>query len=157
MKPTPTSLYATYCRPKLSDLLASLDLNPVYARASGAYLYRDHPDGSGQQHVLDLVGGFGTGLFGHNNPELRELLKTRLDEDIPFMAQSAQREEAGRSRETYQSLAAGRSAVHLSSGQLGNRSGGGGAQARLQGALRSDPTRIEETARDIGGILPAHR
>jgi acetylornithine/succinyldiaminopimelate/putrescine aminotransferase/predicted amino acid dehydrogenase len=96
MEPNPNSLYATYCRPKLSDLLGSLNLDPVYTRASGAYLYRDHPDGSGEQRVLDLIGGFGTGLFGHNNPELRDFLKARLDEDMPSMAQSSRREEAGR-------------------------------------------------------------
>ena len=94
--PNRASLYATYCRPKLSDLLGSLQLDPIYTRASGAYLYRESPDGDGEQQVLDLVGGFGAGLLGHNNPEIRDFLKARLDDDIPFMAQSSQREEAGR-------------------------------------------------------------
>ncbi|UCD23061.1 MAG: aminotransferase class III-fold pyridoxal phosphate-dependent enzyme [Gemmatimonadota bacterium] len=86
--------YATYCRPKLSDLLESLGLDVVYSRAQGAYLYMDGDDGN-EVAVLDLVGGFGAGLLGHNNRELKELLKTRLDANVPFLAQSSQRHEAG--------------------------------------------------------------
>ena len=91
-----SSLYAKYCRPKLSDLIESVKLDSVYTRARGPYLYRQDPVSGEEEQVLDLVGGFGAGLFGHNNPEIKDFLKARLDEDIPFLAQSSQREEAGR-------------------------------------------------------------
>lgn len=86
--------YAAYCRPKLADLLESLGLNVEFTKARGAYLYRKDDDGT-EVEVLDLVGGFGAGLLGHNNEELKDLLKSRLDEDVPFLAQSSDRREAG--------------------------------------------------------------
>lgn len=87
--------YAGFCRPKLCDLLESLGLNVAFSRARGAHLYMDAEDGT-EVEVLDLVGGFGAGLLGHNNPELKELLKSELDADVPFLAQSSQRRDAGR-------------------------------------------------------------
>lgn len=87
--------YAGHCRPKLSDLLESLGLNVAFVRARGAHLYREDGAG-GEVEVLDLVGGFGAGLLGHNNPELKGLLKSALDADVPFLAQSSERREAGR-------------------------------------------------------------
>ncbi|HEX9727015.1 MAG TPA: aminotransferase class III-fold pyridoxal phosphate-dependent enzyme [Gemmatimonadales bacterium] len=87
--------YAASCRPKLADLLESLGLDVVYTRARGAYLYREGADGT-ERRVLDLVGGFGAGLLGHNHPELTQLLKDKLDAGVPFLAQSSQRREAGR-------------------------------------------------------------
>jgi acetylornithine/succinyldiaminopimelate/putrescine aminotransferase/predicted amino acid dehydrogenase len=90
-----STAYAAHCRPKLADLLESLGLNVAYTRARGAYLYRDDGEG-GETEVLDLVGGFGAGLLGHNNPELKQLMKEALDADVPFLAQSSDRREAGR-------------------------------------------------------------
>lgn len=87
--------YAAYCRPKLSDLLESLGLNVAYTKARGAYLYMQGDDGA-DIPVLDLVGGFGAALLGHNNAELKELITSRLDEDVPFLAQVSDRQEAGR-------------------------------------------------------------
>ncbi len=87
--------YAVYCRPKLSDLLESLGLNVAFTKARGAYLYREDDEGN-EVRILDLVGGFGAGLLGHNNEELKELLKSQLDADVPFLVQSAERREAGR-------------------------------------------------------------
>jgi acetylornithine/succinyldiaminopimelate/putrescine aminotransferase/predicted amino acid dehydrogenase len=87
--------YAAGCRPKLAELLECLGLDVTYTRARGAYLYRAGPAGQ-EIPVLDLVGGFGAGLLGHNNPELREVLKSALDAEVPFLAQSAVRREAGR-------------------------------------------------------------
>jgi acetylornithine/succinyldiaminopimelate/putrescine aminotransferase/predicted amino acid dehydrogenase len=86
--------YAAYCRPKLADLLASVGLDVVYEKARGAFLYREGSSGT-PIPVLDLVGGFGAGLLGHNNPELKATLTARLDADTPFLAQCSRREEAG--------------------------------------------------------------
>jgi acetylornithine/succinyldiaminopimelate/putrescine aminotransferase/predicted amino acid dehydrogenase len=86
--------YAAYCRPKLSALLASVGLDVAYTEARGAYLYRDDPF-MGRVPVLDLVSGFGAGLLGHNNPELKACLKAQLDANVPFLAQCAERREAG--------------------------------------------------------------
>ena len=89
-----TTNYAAYCRPKLTDLLECLGLDTEFYRARGAYLY--HRDGERDTEYLDLVGGFGAALLGHNNPELKDFLKSALDADVPFLAQSSERREAGR-------------------------------------------------------------
>lgn len=98
-----STAYAAFCRPKLSDLLESLGLNVAFTKARGAYLYRKDDDGN-EVEVLDLVGGFGAGLLGHNNRELKELLKSQLDADVPFLAQSSERREAGRLAERLNQL-----------------------------------------------------
>ncbi|MCZ6573677.1 MAG: aminotransferase class III-fold pyridoxal phosphate-dependent enzyme [Planctomycetota bacterium] len=82
-------LYASYCRPKLAELLRSLQLDVAYEKASGSYVFhREEQDGELTQ-VLDLVSGFGAGLLGHNNRELKRVLVERLTEDIPMLTQSA--------------------------------------------------------------------
>ena len=95
--------YAAYCRPKLSDLLESLGLNVAFTKAKGAYLYREDNEGN-EVRILDLVGGFGASLLGHNNEELKDLLKAQLDADVPFLAQSSERREAGRLAERLNQL-----------------------------------------------------
>lgn len=97
------SSYAAHCRPKLSALLESLGLNVAFTRAQGAHLFIQDGDGA-EIDVLDLVGGFGAGLLGHNNRELKALLKTQLDADVPFLAQSSERGEAGRLAERLNQL-----------------------------------------------------
>ena len=86
--------YAEYCRPKLSGLLESLQLDVVYSKARGQYLYSSNENGE-EIKVLDLVGGFGASLLGHNNDELKDLIKSRLEADIPFLVQSSDRRDAG--------------------------------------------------------------
>jgi len=76
------------------ELLECLGLDVVFVRARGAYLYRAGEDGR-EEPVLDLAGGFGAGLLGHNNAELREVLHAQLDAEAPFLAQGAVRREAG--------------------------------------------------------------
>jgi acetylornithine/succinyldiaminopimelate/putrescine aminotransferase/predicted amino acid dehydrogenase len=58
--------YACLVRPKLAELLRFLRLDVVFDRASGCHVW---PRGSSAP-VLDLVGGYGTLLFGHNHPRL---------------------------------------------------------------------------------------
>ena len=97
--------YAAWCRPKLADLLRAVGLDVEYTRASGAHLYR-MVDGR-EAEVLDLVGGFGAGLFGHNHPALKAVLREHLDRDRPFLAQCALRGEAGRLAERLSGLLPG--------------------------------------------------
>lgn len=138
--------YAHACRPKLAELLDCVGLDVTYTRAKGAYLYRN-VEGR-EVPVLDLVGGFGTGLLGHNNTELRELLKAQLDSEMPFMAQSAVREAAGLLAESVNRLlpTGRRYLCHLSN------SGAEAVEAALKHAykVRFDAIRraFEQVARD---------
>ncbi|MFC5286611.1 aspartate aminotransferase family protein [Actinokineospora guangxiensis] len=59
-----------------------------YTRAEGTKLYYVDDDGA-EVAVLDGVSGFGSLMFGHNNPEIVEHAKSLLDQRIPVHAQMA--------------------------------------------------------------------
>ncbi|MDT8997736.1 aminotransferase class III-fold pyridoxal phosphate-dependent enzyme [Paucibacter sp. APW11] len=76
------------------QLLAHAGLLVEYSRARGNWL--DMDDGHGElQAVLDLVGGFGACLLGHNHPELQAVLQGCLQAQKPFLAQGSLRRQAG--------------------------------------------------------------
>jgi acetylornithine/succinyldiaminopimelate/putrescine aminotransferase/predicted amino acid dehydrogenase len=77
--------YCTLVRPKLAELLKLLHLDVAFARASGCYLW---PEGASQP-VLDLVGGYGSLLFGHNHPELVKVARDYLGDARPIHAQGS--------------------------------------------------------------------
>lgn len=72
--------------PHLAGWLASLGLGVEYVRAAGNRLYYLDADGT-EVEVLDLVGGYGSTILGHNNPELVEYAKSLLDAGTPIHAQ----------------------------------------------------------------------
>ncbi|MDC9588821.1 aminotransferase class III-fold pyridoxal phosphate-dependent enzyme [Xenorhabdus sp. XENO-10] len=85
--------YAAFCKPLLTRALASIGLNKTYHRASGNFLYCK--DENGQEiPILDLLGGYGATLLGHNSPLIREKIKRYLDEEIPVHNQFSIRKPA---------------------------------------------------------------
>jgi acetylornithine/succinyldiaminopimelate/putrescine aminotransferase/predicted amino acid dehydrogenase len=76
-------------QPGLAELLRTFHADAVYERAEGDYLYRR--DGAALVKVLDLIGGFGTNLLGHNHPDVLDELRRLLDEKVPFSAQVSSR------------------------------------------------------------------
>lgn len=82
-------LYHSQCKPKLAELLRALGLDQHFVRAEGSYLYSE--DGHA---YLDLVGGFGAALLGHNPPALVDALVEALRRGIPANAQASVRGEA---------------------------------------------------------------
>ena len=85
------SPYRDYCRPKLADLLRALRLDREYVRAAGKRM----TDSEGRE-VLDLIGGFGAAVLGHNPPELVAGMIADLQAEVPSHAQCSRREAAGR-------------------------------------------------------------
>ncbi|WP_169811347.1 aminotransferase class III-fold pyridoxal phosphate-dependent enzyme [Nocardia anaemiae] len=95
--------FARYNRPGLARLLRACHLDVVYAGAESDYLIR--PDGT---RVLDLVGGFGAALFGHNHPTLVRVATARLNQRTPFVSQGSVRPGAARlARRLSEAVAAG--------------------------------------------------
>ena len=86
--------YAHYLKPRVVELLTALGLDVEYERGVGDCLsYRDK---TGQfVTVLDMVGGFGAGLLGHNHPEIIAAAEAVLSERRPILAQASIRAEAG--------------------------------------------------------------
>ncbi|WP_405487918.1 aspartate aminotransferase family protein [Streptomyces sp. NBC_00096] len=72
--------------PYIGGLLASLGLGVQYLRAEGNTLF--YRDTAGREvPVLDLVGGYGSTIIGHNNPEIVSYAKSLLDQGTPIHAQ----------------------------------------------------------------------
>ncbi|EFL33839.1 putrescine aminotransferase [Streptomyces viridochromogenes DSM 40736] len=72
--------------PHLAGWLSSLGLGVEYIRSQGNTLfYRD--DQGAEIPVLDLVGGYGSAILGHNNPDIVAYAKSLLDEGTPIHAQ----------------------------------------------------------------------
>ncbi len=87
------SAYSVYSRTELAERLAAVKLDRTYVEARGDRLWYES---SGKRHeVLDLVGGFGATLFGHNHPELVKRQQTILQASIPLMSQGSIRGYAG--------------------------------------------------------------
>ena len=87
--------YARFARPLVVRLLRACKLDVSYVRGEGDVLRARWPDGR-EDDVLDLVGGYGVGLLGHNHPAVVGALRTALDERAPFHAQGSIRAAAAR-------------------------------------------------------------
>ncbi len=92
--PDVVAAYAHHCRPELASMLQALSLDAVYERAEGDYLWQRR--GDKLVKVLDLVGGFGTNLFGHYHPELVAEERRLTEERVPLLAQGSCRPGAAR-------------------------------------------------------------
>ena len=89
LDPPLSDLYRDYCRPELGAYLKALRLDVPYQRASGNYLY--YSSGGEEVAVLDMLGGYGALILGHNHPELVEVAKGLLDRQVPIHAQASVR------------------------------------------------------------------
>ncbi len=90
----PSDIYRNYCRPELAKLLQAIRLDCSFHRGEGDFLY--FFDKNGEEHqVLDLVGGYGASLFGHNHPELVKTAQDFFKEKKVFNAQGSCRKNAG--------------------------------------------------------------
>lgn len=90
----PRTDYARYLKPALFRRLDAAGLAVEYHRAVGDFLFTRDETGA-EVEVLDLVGGFGSTLLGHNHTEVLARLATFRQEQRPFHAQGSVRGEAG--------------------------------------------------------------
>ena len=88
--------FGRHARPGLTRLLRAFGLDVVFHRAAGDHLYtRSLGDRDQETAVLDLVGGFGAGLFGHHHPQLVETLCETVRRGTAFNAQGSVRAQSG--------------------------------------------------------------
>jgi acyl transferase domain-containing protein/acyl-CoA synthetase (AMP-forming)/AMP-acid ligase II/NADPH:quinone reductase-like Zn-dependent oxidoreductase/acetylornithine/succinyldiaminopimelate/putrescine aminotransferase/predicted amino acid dehydrogenase/NAD(P)-dependent dehydrogenase (short-subunit alcohol dehydrogenase family)/acyl carrier protein len=92
-RPQDDSSYASLVRPQLGAMLRAARLDVEYVRASGDRM-TGRIDGE-ELEVLDVVGGYGSTLFGHNHPELIAAARESLRGDPPLQSQGSIRGEAG--------------------------------------------------------------
>ncbi|KUL53970.1 pyridoxalphosphate dependent aminotransferase, class III [Streptomyces sp. NRRL F-4489] len=90
-----TSAFTEYVQPQMGRVFTALGLDVEYERAEGNTLY--HRDDQGELvPVLDLMGGYGSLILGHNHPEIVGHAKDLLDQRRAVHAQFSLRGEAGR-------------------------------------------------------------
>jgi glutamate-1-semialdehyde aminotransferase len=75
------------------EQLKSLSLDICYYKGEGNYLF--YNDKGQEIKVLDLLGGFGTLIFGHNNCKLSTIVRESLENKTPFAVQGSDRAESG--------------------------------------------------------------
>jgi len=96
--------YFSFVKPGLKDHLELFGMDVIYHRGQGDRLY--YADSAGKEvEILDLVGGYGACLLGHNHPEMHSVISDRIRYAQPFLVQGSNQAEAGRlagrlSRET---------------------------------------------------------
>ncbi|GAA2266902.1 aminotransferase class III-fold pyridoxal phosphate-dependent enzyme [Streptomyces amakusaensis] len=81
--------------PHLEDVLSSAGINVEYTRAERNTLYYRDQDGQ-EVPVLDLVGGFGSLILGHNDPEIVAHARELLAAGTPIHAQFSPHPHANR-------------------------------------------------------------
>jgi acetylornithine/succinyldiaminopimelate/putrescine aminotransferase len=86
--------FARHVRPELMERLRAIGLDVEYHRGEGDRLFHRDPAGN-EAEVLDLVGGFGAGLLGHNHPAIVARAREILEAGRPFHAQASARPLAG--------------------------------------------------------------
>jgi acetylornithine/succinyldiaminopimelate/putrescine aminotransferase/predicted amino acid dehydrogenase len=85
MKDNIKESYRNNSKPMLAELLAILKLDKNYIRAEGDFLY--YLDNDAEKRVLDLTGGYGSLLLGHNNSEIVQYIKELYSSKVPVHAQ----------------------------------------------------------------------
>ena len=86
--------FAEHVKPMLAARLRAIGLDVVYERALGDVLVRRDRTGA-EVEVLDMVGGFGAALFGHNHPALVARAIDLLRRQVPIQAQASLRPATG--------------------------------------------------------------
>jgi len=94
-----TALYGEFSKPYLAKLQRLLAIDRVYMKGTGDYL----TDADGNE-VLDLLGGYGSTLLGHNHPRLVGALCAAYRANVPTHVQGSVREPAARLAERLNSL-----------------------------------------------------
>lgn len=106
-----TTRYERHVKPYIARLLRLLAIDRVYTRAEGDLL----TDADGRE-VLDLLGGYGSTLLGHNHPRLVKTLCDAYAAGVPTNVQGSVREPAARLAERLGGLL--RSALPSSDGHV---------------------------------------
>jgi acetylornithine/succinyldiaminopimelate/putrescine aminotransferase len=86
--------FAEHVKPLLAARLRAIGLDVAYHRARGDRLVRRDERGADLE-VLDMIGGFGASLFGHNHPALVARAVDLLRREVPIQAQASLRPATG--------------------------------------------------------------
>ncbi|MCK4990662.1 MAG: aminotransferase class III-fold pyridoxal phosphate-dependent enzyme, partial [Bacteroidales bacterium] len=89
-----TSSFTKYHNPHIGQLLSALSLDKTFHRGKKDSLYT-YSNGE-EIEVLDMTGGYGSNLLGHNNEEIKNTASTFLKQDlVPLSDQGSLQKHAG--------------------------------------------------------------
>jgi acetylornithine/succinyldiaminopimelate/putrescine aminotransferase/predicted amino acid dehydrogenase len=77
------SLLYKFSNPRMATLLEALKIDVRFEKGERDFLY--FQKNGKQKKVLDLVGGFGSGLLGHDHPDVKKAMKNFLDSSQPAL------------------------------------------------------------------------
>ncbi|WP_310728222.1 aminotransferase class III-fold pyridoxal phosphate-dependent enzyme [Streptomyces sp. N2A] len=89
------SQFTEFVQPQMGRIFTALGLDVEYVRAEGNTLHHRDEEGA-EVPVLDLMGGYGSLILGHNHPQIVAHAHELLDQRRAVHAQFSLREEAGR-------------------------------------------------------------
>jgi acetylornithine/succinyldiaminopimelate/putrescine aminotransferase/acyl-CoA synthetase (AMP-forming)/AMP-acid ligase II/predicted amino acid dehydrogenase/acyl carrier protein len=94
LPPRDPDAYGTHARPELVRRLSALRLDRQFIAARGDRLWciAEHST----REVVDLVGGYGATILGHNHPEIIAAARAALGKELPVHAQISIRSYSGR-------------------------------------------------------------
>lgn len=147
-----SSAFGEFVRPRVYEYLRAAGLDVVYHRGIGDSLFYKNASGT-EVEVLDLVGGFGASLFGHNHPELLKTANCVFESNRPNHAQASVRESAGRLAEKLNRLVGANHGFDYMS--TFSNSGTEAVEAAIKHAEMERRNRIDEIARSI--IVKKHQ
>jgi len=94
-EPYALDTFTRFLNPYVGGMLSGLKMDTVYHRAKKDSLFTN--EAGREIEVLDLVGGYGTNLLGHNHEELKAAAASFLNADeIPLADQGSIQKHAGR-------------------------------------------------------------
>lgn len=94
-RPYALDVFTRFLNPYVGGMLSGLNMNPAYHRAKKDSLFTF--EAGREVEVLDLVGGYGTNLLGHNRGELKAAAASFLNADeIPLADQGSVQKHAAR-------------------------------------------------------------
>jgi acetylornithine/succinyldiaminopimelate/putrescine aminotransferase/predicted amino acid dehydrogenase len=90
----PENYFQQYSKPSLVNLLRLLHLDKTYHKANDEFLYYKNSQ-EVECKVIDVLGGYGSVLLGHNLTILKEEMIKLSNDDVPVHAQLSIRHRAG--------------------------------------------------------------
>lgn len=79
--------FTRYVNPYIGTLLETLGIDYTYHKATGNVLYTNR--NNNELEVLDLVGGYGTNLLGHNNATIKASMLSFIEQECVAISDQA--------------------------------------------------------------------
>jgi acetylornithine/succinyldiaminopimelate/putrescine aminotransferase/predicted amino acid dehydrogenase len=147
------SPYAKHVKKAVAEVLEATGQAVAYHRAEGNTLYYRNEAGE-EVPVLDLLGGYGALILGHNHPAILAEAHALLERQVPMHAQFSLREGAGRLAERLNDILVPQTGGEAFNVTFAN-SGAEAVEAAIKHAELDRVMKLEALLDEIDGNLAA--